>query len=194
MRWCVQGSESDEALVVRAQKGDASATEQLLRRYAGTVRAHARRFFLAGGETDDLVQEGMIGLYAAVREYRAEEGKSFKNFAYLCVRRHILDAVKASARRKNGPLNESVSLSDPDLGNRAEEGSPEDLVLEGEEEREFRKRLTKELSDFEFRVMTMYLDGMSYAEICEATGKNNKSIDNALTRAKKKLQASYSAK
>ncbi len=194
MRWCVQGSESDEALVVRAQKGDASATEQLLRRYAGTVRAHARRFFLAGGETDDLVQEGMIGLYAAVREYRAEEGKSFKNFAYLCVRRHILDAVKASARRKNGPLNESVSLSDPDLGAQAEEGSPEDLVLEGEEEREFRKRLTKELSDFEFRVMTMYLDGMSYAEICEATGKNNKSIDNALTRAKKKLQASYSIK
>ena len=194
MRWCVQGSESDEALVVRAQKGDASATEQLLRRYAGTVRAHARRFFLAGGDMDDLVQEGMIGLYAAVREYRAEEGKSFKNFAYLCVRRHILDAVKASARRKNGPLNESVSLSDPVLGDRAEEGSPEDLVLEGEEEREFRKRLTKELSDFEFRVMTMYLDGMSYAEICEATGKNNKSIDNALTRAKKKLQASYSAK
>ncbi len=194
MRWCVQGSESDEALVKRAQKGDASATEQLLRRYAGTVRAHARRFFLAGGDMDDLVQEGMIGLYAAVREYRAEEGKSFKNFAYLCVRRHILDAVKASARRKNGPLNESVSLSDPVLGDRAEEGSPEDLVLEGEEEREFRKRLTKELSDFEFRVMTMYLDGMSYAEICEATGKNNKSIDNALTRAKKKLQASYSAK
>ena len=194
MRWCVQGSESDEALVKRAQKGDASATEQLLRRYAGTVRAHARRFFLAGGDMDDLVQEGMIGLYAAVREYRAEEGKSFKNFAYLCVRRHILDAVKASARRKNGPLNESVSLSDPVLGDRAEEGSPEDLVLEGEEEREFRKRLTKELSDFEFRVMTMYLDGMSYAEICEATGKNNKSIDNALTRAKKKLQASYSIK
>lgn len=194
MRWCVQGSESDEALVKRAQGGDASATEQLLRRYAGTVRAHARRFFLAGGDMDDLVQEGMIGLYAAVREYRAEEGKSFKNFAYLCVRRHILDAVKASARRKNGPLNESVSLSDPVLGDRAEEGSPEDLVLEGEEEREFRKRLTKELSDFEFRVMTMYLDGMSYAEICEATGKNNKSIDNALTRAKKKLQASYSAK
>ena len=194
MRWCVQGSESDEALVKRAQKGDASATEQLLRRYAGTVRAHARRFFLAGGDMDDLVQEGMIGLYAAVREYRAEEGKSFKNFAYLCVRRHILDAVKASARRKNGPLNESVSLSDPVLGDRAGEGSPEDLVLEGEEEREFRKRLTKELSDFEFRVMTMYLDGMSYAEICEATGKNNKSIDNALTRAKKKLQASYSAK
>ena len=194
MRWCVQGSESDEALVKRAQGGDASATEQLLRRYAGTVRAHARRFFLAGGDMDDLVQEGMIGLYAAVREYRAEEGKSFKNFAYLCVRRHILDAVKASARRKNGPLNESVSLSDPVLGDRAEEGSPEDLVLEGEEEREFRKRLTKELSDFEFRIMTMYLDGMSYAEICEATGKNNKSIDNALTRAKKKLQASYSAK
>ncbi len=177
-----------------AQNGDASATEQLLRRYAGMVRALARRFFLAGGETDDLVQEGMIGLVSAVRKYRAEEGKSFKNFAYLCVRRHILDAVKASARRKNGPLNQSLSLSDPTLGDRAEEGSPEDLILESEEEREFRRRLTKELSDFEFRVVTMYLDGMSYAEICEATGKNGKSVDNALTRAKKKLQASYSFK
>lgn len=194
MRWCVQGSKSDESLVLMAQNGDASATEQLLRRYAGMVRALARRFFLAGGETDDLVQEGMIGLVSAVRKYRAEEGKSFKNFAYLCVRRHILDAVKASARRKNGPLNQSLSLSDPTLGDRAEEGSPEDLILESEEEREFRRRLTKELSDFEFRVVTMYLDGMSYAEICEATGKNGKSVDNALTRAKKKLQASYSFK
>ena len=194
MRWCVQGSKSDESLVLMAQNGDASATEQLLRRYAGMVRALARRFFLAGGETDDLVQEGMIGLVSAVRKYRAEEGKSFKNFAYLCVRRHILDAVKASARRKNGPLNQSLSLSDPTLGDRAEEGSPEDLILESEEEREFRRRLTKELSDFEFRVVTMYLEGMSYAEICEATGKNGKSVDNALTRAKKKLQASYSFK
>ena len=174
-----------------AQNGDASATEQLLRRYAGMVRALARRFFLAGGETDDLVQEGMIGLVSAVRKYRAEEGKSFKNFAYLCVRRHILDAVKASARRKNGPLNQSLSLSDPTLGDRAEEGSPEDLILESEEEREFRRRLTKELSDFEFRVVTMYLDGMSYAEICEATGKSVKSIDNALSRAKTKLQSVY---
>ena len=178
----MQDSERDEALVERAQRGDAEATEQLLRRYAGTVRAHARRFFLAGGETDDLVQEGMIGLYAAVREYRPEEGKSFKNFAYLLVRRHILDAVKRSARRKNVPLNESVSLFDPTLGDRAEEGSPEDMILESEAQREFRRRLMKELSDFEFRVVIMYL---------EATGKGVKSIDNALSRAKRKLQTVY---
>ena len=187
----MQDSERDEALVERAQRGDAEATEQLLRRYAGTVRAHARRFFLGGGETDDLVQEGMIGLYAAVREYRPEEGKSFKNFAYLLVRRHILDAVKRSARRKNVPLNESVSLFDPTLGDRAEEGSPEDMILESEAQREFRRRLMKELSDFEFRVVIMYLEGMSYAEICEATGKGVKSIDNALSRAKRKLQTVY---
>lgn len=187
----MQDSERDEALVERAQRGDAEATEQLLRRYAGMVRAHARRFFLAGGETDDLVQEGMIGLYAAVREYRPEEGKSFKNFAYLLVRRHILDAVKRSARRKNVPLNESVSLFDPTLGDRAEEGSPEDMILESEAQREFRRRLMKELSDFEFRVVIMYLEGMSYAEICEATGKGVKSIDNALSRAKRKLQTVY---
>ena len=86
------------------------------------------------------------------------------------------------------PLNESVSLFDPTLGDRAEEGSPEDMVLEGEAQREFRRRLMKELSDFEFRVVIMYLEGMSYAEICEATGKGVKSIDNALSRAKRKLQ------
>ena len=120
-----------------------------------------------------------------------KEGKSFKNFAYLLVRRHILDAVKRSARRKNVPLNESVSLFDPTLGDRAEEGSPEDMILESEAQREFRRRLMKELSDFEFRVVIMYLEGMSYAEICEATGKGVKSIDNALSRAKRKLQTVY---
>ena len=182
---------TDEALALAAQGGETPALEELLERYKNAVRGVARSYFLEGGETEDLVQEGMIGLYAAVREYRPEEGKSFKNFAYLLVRRHILDAVKRSARRKNVPLNESVSLFDPTLGDRAEEGSPEDMVLEGEAQREFRRRLMKELSDFEFRVVIMYLEGMSYAEICEATGKGVKSIDNALSRAKRKLQTVY---
>ena len=96
MRWCVQGSESDEKLVKRAQGGDREATEKLLRRHMNMVLARARRFFLAGGDTDDLVQEGMIGLYSAINEFSEESGKSFKNFAYLCVTRQILDAVKRS--------------------------------------------------------------------------------------------------
>jgi len=181
-------NERDEALVRRAKAGDNAATETLLRRYMNMVRVRARGFFLVGGETDDLVQEGMIGLYSAIGDYREECGKSFKNFAYLCVTRHILDAVKHSGRRKNGPLNNYVSLFDPDLTDRSDVlESPEDFVLDTEADEEFRLKLMKELSDFEFRVVAMYLDGMSYARICEATGKDLKSVDNALSRSKKKL-------
>ncbi len=189
MRWCVQEKENerDEALVQRARTGDNAATELLLRRYMNMVRARARGFFLVGGETDDLVQEGMIGLYSAIGDYKEEAGKSFKNFAYLCVTRHILDAVKRSSRRKNGPLNNSVSLFDPHLSGYAEGDTPEDFLLDSEADVEFRMKLMRELSDFEFRVVTMYLEGMSYAQICEIAGKDVKSVDNALSRAKKKL-------
>ncbi len=179
--------ENDESLVKKAQNGDITATERLLRRYMNTVRARARGFFLVGGETDDLVQEGMIGLYAAIGDYKEGCGKSFKNFAYLCVTRNILDAIRRSGRRKNVPLNNYVSLFDPDLSTFAEEETPEDFLIDTESNAEFRMKLMKELSDFEFRVVAMYLEGMSYAEICEATGKDAKSIDNALARSKKKL-------
>lgn len=196
MRWCVQdlANDRDEVLVVLAQKGNAAATEILMRRYMNAVRALARRYFLAGGETDDLVQEGMIGLYAAIGDYRSESGKSFKNFAYLCVTRNIADAIKHSARRKNVPLNNYVSLFEPGLDIFSEEESPEDFVLGREAQAEFRMKLMKELSDFEFRVTVMYLDGMSYAQICEATGKGSKSVDNALARSKRKLQRIFGGK
>lgn len=188
----MQDAERDEALVLRAQAGDRTAADLLLRRYLNTVRARARRYFLIGGELDDLVQEGMIGLYDAIRDYRGDAGKSFKNFAYLCVTRHILDAVKRSARKKNAPLNDYVSLFDPDLARFAEGETPEDSVIDNESRSELRVRLMKELSDFEYRVLNLYLEGMSYAEICEVTGKQVKSVDNALARAKKKLLRSYS--
>ncbi len=194
MRSCVQDleNERDESLVKKAQEGDSRATEALLRRYMNAVRARARRFFLVGGETDDLVQEGMIGLYSAIGDFDPSAGKSFKNFAYLCVTRHILDAVKGMSRRKNGPLNNSVSLFDPDLSDFSEGETPEDFLLLGESRAELRMKLMKELSDFEFRVVTMYLEGMSYARICEATGKDGKSVDNALSRSKRKLQKAFS--
>ena len=185
-------SERDEALVKKAQHGDNAAAEILLRRYMNTVRARARQFFLVGGETDDLVQEGMIGLYSAIGDFREEEGKSFKNFAFLCVTRHIFDAVKTSGRRKNVPLNNSVSLFDPVLSGFAKDETPEDSLIIDESRTELRMKIMKELSDFEFRVLTMYLEGMSYAEICEATGKTVKSIDNAISRSKKKLQTAFS--
>ena len=180
--------QTDESLVERAQAGDKQATEELLSRYAGLVRGRARGFFLVGGKTEDLIQEGMIGLYRAVSEYRVdrEGGMSFKNFAYLCVSRRIIDAVKASARKKNVPLNNYVSLFQSEW--EMPVSSPEDEVIRGEDRREFLQKMSKELSDFEFRVTVMYMDGLSCAEICEATGKEEKSVDNAIQRSKKKLQ------
>ena len=187
MRWCVQDyrHEKDEALVLAAQRGDASASEELLNRYKNAVRARARKYFLVGGEVDDLVQEGMIGLYKAIGDYKPTQGKTFKNFAYLCVTRRIVDALRAAGRRKA-----EDALTDPD----AFEGgdTPEDFLLRGESRTEFQMKLLKELSDFEFRVVTMYLDGMSYSQICEATGKDFKSVDNALARSKRKLQKAFS--
>ena len=193
MRWSVQGKENnaktDEQLAAAAQGGDASATETLLYRYKNAVRARARGFFLAGGETDDLIQEGMVGLYAAIGDYRPESGKSFKNFAYLCVTRRILDAVKGSSRQKNVPLNNYVSIFDPDFDDKSGDESPEDTLITTESRAEFWVKIGKALSDFEFRVTLLWLYGESYREIAEATNKPLKSVDNALARARKKLQA-----
>ncbi len=174
-------AETDEALAERAQKGEGAATEELLLRYKNAVRSVARKYFLAGAETDDLVQEGMIGLYAAIGDYRPEAGKSFKNFAYLCVTRRIVDVLRAAGRNRSGELEPL----DPDLP--ADGDTPEEYLISGESRAELHMRLTRELSDFEFRVVTYYLDGMSYAEISEATGKEVKSVDNALSRARRKL-------
>ena len=181
--------ESDEILVKAAQSGDKQATEELLVRYAGAVRGRARGFFLIGGETEDLIQEGMVGLYHAVVDYRPEKegGLSFKNFAYLCVSRRIIDAVKASARKKNVPLNNYVSLFQSEWS--LPVSSPEEEMIRNEDRREFLQKMSKVLSDFEFRATVMYMDGLSCAEICEATGKDGKSIDNAIQRSKNKLLA-----
>ena len=177
--------ECDEALVVRAQGGDKAATEELLLRYKNMVLARARKYFLSGGETDDLVQEGMIGLYGAIGDYSSASGKSFKNFAYLCVTRRIYDVLRREERR-----HAFDALFDPDTLEGGD--TPEDFLLDGESRAELNKKLMRTLSDFEFRVVTMYLDGMSYSDICEATGKPFKSIDNALARSKRKLQVAFS--
>ncbi len=186
MRWCVQDckNKSDEALAAAAQAGAEGAEEELLNRYKSIVRARARKFFLAGGETDDLVQEGMIGLVSAIRDFRPDGGKSFKNFAYLCVSRRIYSALRA---------DRSVACDDLDPDSVPEGGTPEDLLLAGESLAEFRTKLMGTLSDFEFRVVSLWLDGMSYAAIAQATGKGMKAIDNALARSKKKLQNAFVA-
>lgn len=183
--------QSDEKLVELSRDGDKQATETLLLRYSGLVRGVARGFFLVGGETEDLIQEGMIGLYHAVEDYKAgADSSSFKNFAYLCVSRRIIDAVKSAARKKNAPLNYGLTPYGLDLAEDVAV-SPEDAMILRDDHRELRQKMSKALSDFEFKVATMYVDGMSCAEICEATGKPAKSVDNAIQRSKKKLQALF---
>lgn len=179
---------TDEELVRLAQSGDEAATETLMLRYADLVRRRARGFFLAGGETEDLIQEGMIGLYRAICDYKAEKnGMQFKSFAYLCITRRIIDAVKASARRKNVPLNNYVSIFDESES--VPVGvSPEEEMIRLEDRREFLQKMGKTLSAFEFRIIVMYMDGMTCAEICAVTGKTEKSVDNAIQRSKRKLQ------
>lgn len=178
---------TDEFLVELSRKGDKHAMEELLARHFELVRGCARRFFLYGGETEDLIQEGMIGLYNAIGDYqKKEDGRSFKNFAYLCVTRRIIDAVKASTSRKNAPLNYSVSVLDQEM--EATGLSPEDMLILGDDRRELKQRMSRVLSDFEYKVTTMYVDGMRCAEICEATGKSAKSVENAIQRSKRKLQ------
>ncbi len=191
MRWFVQDlkQQKDEALVALAQGGDRAATEELLDRYKHAVRRCARRYaFRAFTEADDLVQEGMIGLYAAIGGYSPEGGKSFKNFVYLCVERRIISYRRFLSRRMP---EEAVAQCDPEEISESA-ANPEDMLIGSETDEELRLRLTRSLSDFEFRVVTMYLEGMSYAEISEATGKDVKSIDNALVRAKRKLQIVFS--
>ena len=173
---------TDEELVLLAQAGNEGATDELMRRYSGLVRSCARRYFLIGGETEDLIQEGMIGLYKAIVRYDGERegGSSFKNFAYLCVSRQILDAIKKASKANAELISLNGSMAVADM-------SPEDMLILSDEQKEFRQKMSKVLSDFEFKVMTMYMDGMTCAEICEATGKPAKSVDNALQRSKRKL-------
>ncbi len=174
---------TDEELIALSRAGDSRAMEVLLHRYVPLVRSCARQYFLIGGETEDLLQEGMIGLYNAVGAYDEKES-GFKTFARICVLRRILDAVKAASSKKNVHA-QSLQLLDTQT---AEEGlSPEDLLILDDERRELRQKMSEELSNFEFKIMTMYVDGASCAEICEATGKNGKSVDNAIQRSRRKL-------
>ena len=182
--------QTDEELVELAQKGDALAMEELLLRYNRAVRSRARQFFVAGGETEDLVQEGMMGLFFAVRAYKRDMGKSFKNFAYMCMTRRIYDEISKMSTKKNAVLTDSVPLFDQYVLDILDErSSPEESVIDSEAHAEFEIKLMRLLSDFEYRVLRMYILGMTYAQICEATNKPFKSVDNALVRAKRKLQS-----
>jgi RNA polymerase sporulation-specific sigma factor len=190
----------DLQLVVRARNGDDAAMDQLIRRYTGFVRLKASSYFLAGGDAEDLVQEGLIGLYKAVRDFRHDKETSFRSFAELCVTRQIITAIKTATRYKHAPLNMYVSFShtpagqDPDgectLGD-ALPGShvndPVVCVISTEELQSLVFCLGSGLSSLEADALRLYLEGSSYEEMAEELGCDTKTIDNALQRVKRKI-------
>ena len=190
---------SDENLVELSAAGDDDATEYLLSRYKNAVRSKARMYFLVGADRDDIVQEGMIGLFKAIRDFDKEKQASFKSFAELCVRRQIITAIKTATRKKHSPLNSYISLSKPlfddenegcfaDFLDELEENSPEDLFIWKENAEAVGRKIDEALSKLEKEVLNMYLDGKSYQEIAKIMNRPPKSIDNALQRIKKKLE------
>ena len=178
---------SDEELVLALQSGDKSAWEELFIKYKPIVLSIARRFFLSGGETEDLVQEGMCGLYSAVTGFKVESG-SFSAYANRCIHNRIVDAVKLSNGAKHSALNNFLPIME--VGSSwISSTSPEDEVIGREGKSEILQKMSKALSSLEFKAIIMYTDGLSMAEISSALGKNTKSIDNAINRAKNKLQS-----
>jgi RNA polymerase sporulation-specific sigma factor len=192
---------TDEELVERARAGEEKAIEALLQRYRHYARAKARSYFLAGADKEDIVQEGMIGLFKAVRDFRPEKGTVFRAFAELCITRQILTAVKTATRQKHMPLNSYVSLNTPSRGTDqdAERAladvisaqaavDPAELVISAEEIATIRDSLGSVLSPLEVEVLQLYMDGNSYQQIADTLSRHVKSIDNALQRIKRKLE------
>jgi RNA polymerase sigma-H factor len=191
---------SDDALVERFRQGEVDALNTLLERYRRFVRAKARGYFLVGADFDDIEQEGMIGLYKAVRDYRDDRQASFRAFAELCITRQIITAIKTATRQKHQPLNQYVSISGvrggEDPGERSVEqllddhnvADPAEEVVSGERMDAMRASMAEMLSGLEVDVLRLYVEGRSYQEIGDQLGRHVKSIDNALQRIKRKLE------
>ncbi|MBR5546683.1 MAG: RNA polymerase sporulation sigma factor SigH [Clostridia bacterium] len=189
----------DEQVVGQAQQGDSVAIEYLLSKYKNFVRSKARSYFLIGADHEDIVQEGMIGLFKAIRDYQAERLSSFRAFAELCITRQIITAIKTATRQKHVPLNSYVSLNKPIYDEESDrtlmdvivEGraqNPEELIIDRENLVSLRDQVDQVLSSLEQEVLNAYLDGKSYQEIADKLGRHVKSIDNALQRVKRKLE------
>lgn len=189
----------DEEIVGFARDGSHIAVEFLINKYKNFVRAKARSYFLIGADREDIIQEGMIGLYKAIRDYRSDKLSSFRAFAELCITRQIITAIKTATRQKHIPLNSYVSLNKPiyeddsdrtllDVISGTKVSDPEELVINREEFGDIEEKMGEILSDLEWRVLMAYLDGKSYQEIAESLGRHVKSIDNALQRVKRKLE------
>ncbi len=191
--------QKDEELVELVQKGDKRAQEHLFDKYKPLVKTRARTYFLIGADTEDIIQEGMIGLYKAMRDFQKNKNSSFRAFAELCINRQMITAIKMATRQKHIPLNSYISLNRPVFEEESEETymdllmggeilNPE-VVLIGREDKNFMEaQMIKMLSDFEKRILLLYLRGKTYYEISCIVGKSEKSIDNALQRVKKKIE------
>lgn len=193
------GGIEDESLVEYVREGDSSALEYLINKYKNFVRAKARSYFLIGADHEDIVQEGMIGLYKAIRDFKGDKLSSFKAFAELCITRQIITAIKTATRQKHIPLNSYVSLDKPiydeesdrtllDVIVASKVSDPEELLINQEEFDDIELKMSEILSDLEQKVLMHYLDGRSYQEISSDLNRHVKSIDNALQRVKRKLE------
>ena len=193
------GDMTDEEIVHLCHNGDTTAEEYLLNKYKNFVRSKARSYFLIGADHEDIVQEGMIGLYKAIRDYKQEKLSSFRAFAELCITRQIITAIKTATRQKHIPLNSYVSLNKPlydeesdrtllDIIMEGNSGNPEEMIINQENLGNIHQRINEVLSGLEQEVLAAYLDGKSYQEIAETLGRHVKSIDNALQRVKRKLE------
>lgn len=187
---------SDNDLLCLVNSGDKTAEEQLALRYTRLVKICSRPFFLVGGDGEDLIQEGMLGLLSAIREFDLSMNTSFKTYAEICVKRRIYSAIKTASRKKHEPLNDMVSfddvLSDENQSNTVSYGelysrTPEEQVLARERANEIIKTYSRCLSKFEVEILNLYLSGLSYAEIAGACGRTEKSVDNAVQRIRRKL-------
>lgn len=183
---------TDEQLLTALRQGDAAAQDILIRRYTRVVRACARPYFLEGGDSEDLIQEGMLGLLAAIRNYDPEKA-AFKTFAILCIRRSMISAVRSAQNKNNNILNDSLSIdqivSEDGTAFPLAEQDPEALIIDRDEYRRLEQEFIRTLSDFEQHVLTLYLNGLSYHEMALELRRSMKSIDNAVQRIRRKYEA-----
>ena len=189
----------DEELVLKAREGDKEALEYIINKYKNFVRAKARSYFLIGADREDIVQEGMIGLYKSIRDFKNDKLSSFRAFAELCITRQIITAIKTATRQKHIPLNSYISLNKPiydeesdrtllDILTATKITDPEELIISKEELYSIESKIGEILSDLELEVLMSYLQGKSYQEIAVDLDRHVKSIDNALQRVKRKLE------
>lgn len=188
----------DEEVISLYRRGDMIAQEYLIAKYKNFVRSKARSYFLIGADKEDIIQEGMIGLYKAIRDYRDDKQSSFRAFADLCITRQIITAIKTATRQKHIPLNSYVSLNKPIYDEESDRtlldvisgihiADPEEIVINQEQMEDIEVKMSELLSSLEMEVLTYYLEGKSYQEIAETLERHVKSIDNALQRVKRKL-------